>query len=111
MWRTRCSSGLALLAHSSRIGRRNRRIRSGSVPNVDAALADRNAFIDAGQVERMLDPHLGEQSLVGKFVDLQDDIGEVRGEWLGKRAIASRAIASISSAEGDGRSAAPSHAA
>ena len=76
-------------------------MRSGSVPDcLDAALADRNAFIDAGQVERMLDPHFGEQRVVGKFVDLQDDIGEMAGERLGQAASASRAMASISSAVG-----------
>ena len=51
---------------------------------LDAALADRNALIDAGQVKRMVDPHFPEQLVVGKFVDLQDDMGEMRRKWIGQ---------------------------
>ena len=49
-----------------------------------AALADRDALVDAGQVERMLDPHLGEQRLVGEVLDLEHDPAEVRRERLGQ---------------------------
>ena len=51
---------------------------------LDAPLADRDALIDAGQIERMLDAKLFEQRLVGIFVDLQHDVGEVAGEGLGQ---------------------------
>jgi hypothetical protein len=50
----------------------------------DAALADRNAFIDSGQIERMVDPHLPEQVVIGELVDLQDDVGEVRRKGIGQ---------------------------
>ena len=51
---------------------------------IDALLADRNAFIDAGQVERMIDPHLGQQLGLGQFIDLQDDIAQVGRKRLGQ---------------------------
>ena len=74
----------------------------------DAALADRDAFIDAGQVERMLDAQLGEQRVVGIFVDLQHDIGEMAGERLGQPLPSHRARSPRSPRpKGGGRSAAP----
>ena len=51
---------------------------------LDAALTDRDAFVNAGEVERVVDAQFGEQGIVGKFIDLQDDMVEVGNEWLGQ---------------------------
>ncbi len=47
------------------------------------ALADRPAGIEAGQLERILDPELGEHLLLGEIVDPQHDSVEMAAERLG----------------------------
>ena len=51
---------------------------------LDAALANRNAFVNAGEVEWVVDAQFGEQGIVGKFIDLQDDMVQVGNEWFGQ---------------------------
>ena len=51
---------------------------------VDAFLGQRQAVIEAGQVERVVDAHHFEGLVVGKFLDRQDDVAEVRRERLGQ---------------------------
>ena len=79
-------------AHSSRIGRRNRRIRSGSVPDWSTLRSvERHAFVEAGQLERVLDAHRGERLVVGEILDQQHDVAETAGERLGQRVQRTRA--------------------
>ena len=105
MWWTRCSR-LSLAVGPFVEDRRGgkRRMRSGSVPDCSTLLlGHRQAVVEAGQVERILDPHLGERRVVGEILDRQHDLAEVRGERLGQRGErCARAIASISSASGEG---------
>ncbi len=49
---------------------------------LDAALAERNALVNPGQVERMIDLHFGKQRLVGEVLDLKHDAAKVRRERL-----------------------------
>ncbi len=51
---------------------------------LDAPLADRDTFVNPGELERVIDPQLGKQGLLGKFIDLQDDVPEVRSKGLGQ---------------------------
>ena len=52
---------------------------------VDASLGDRNALVDAGEVERLLDAHGAERLVVGEILDQQYDFAQVAGERLRKR--------------------------
>jgi hypothetical protein len=73
------------------------------VPN--AALADRNAFVQAGEVERVVDPQFGEQRLVGQLLDLEHDAVEMAANRAGRPASAMRAQSPRSRrASGDDRS-------
>ena len=61
-------------------------MRSGRVPEwLDASLGDRNAFVDAGQVERILDAHRVERRVVGEILDQQHDVAKMLRERLGQR--------------------------
>jgi hypothetical protein len=46
----------------------------------DALLVKRQALVDTGQLERVLDPEPGERLLVGELLDQHHDIAEMRGE-------------------------------
>jgi hypothetical protein len=50
----------------------------------DAPLTDRYAFVDAREVERMVDAELRQQFRIGDFIDLQDDGRQMRRERLGQ---------------------------
>ena len=52
---------------------------------IDAFLADRQTVVETGQVERVVDSHVGEQSVVGELLDRQDDVGEMCRERFGQR--------------------------
>ena len=52
---------------------------------VDASLGDRNAFVDAGQVERLLDAHRAERLVVGEILDQQYDVAKMARERLRQR--------------------------
>src|SRR5687767_3343583 len=57
----------------------------GQCPRMlDAAFGQRDSFVDAGEVERVLDPHRFQGIVVGEFLDQQHDIAEVRRERLGQ---------------------------
>ena len=47
----------------------------------DRFLADRAAGIEAGQVERILDPELIQHILFGEFLDLERDVAEMRAKF------------------------------
>src|SRR6185369_4687116 len=52
---------------------------------VDAALGQRHAFVDAAELERVVDPHVGERLVVGELFDQQHDLAEAVGERRGQR--------------------------
>ncbi len=51
---------------------------------LDAALGQRNAFVEARQLERVLDAHRRQRFLVGELLDLEHDVAEVARERLGQ---------------------------
>ena len=51
---------------------------------LDAALADRDTFVNPGKFERVVNAQFGKQGLLGIFIDLQDDVPQVRSERLGQ---------------------------
>ena len=52
---------------------------------LDAPLVQRNAFIEAGEVERISMPSSASSRVVGEFLDLEHDVAELGREGLGKR--------------------------
>ena len=102
MCATSCSSVTSRWAHSSRIERAEQADALGQGAGLlDALLGQRNAFVEAAEVERVLDAERAQGRVIGEFLDLQHHRAKAVRKGRGKPATPRRAISSISSSEGE----------